>query len=332
VGDEGVVMLAAQPAARCGRCQAALEHEDLRCAICACPTPAAAAEGAAHVKADILRCDTCAAAMAYAAEAQAPRCAFCGSVMHLEQIVDPIDQADALVPFAVAPAQAQAALRRWMGTLGFFRPKDLASGATVDSLRPLFWVAWVFDATALVSWTADSDAGSGRSAWAPHAGQTELEFTRLLVPASRGLTHAECNDLAPAYDVATARPPAEAAAAAPEGTTAEQFDVQRSAARKAIVGAIERTAAARVQAGHIPGSKFRKVKVAVLLRSLVTHRVALPAYVLAYRYRGKLFRAVVNGQDDACAFGDAPLSLAKVVLVAGLALAALALVGLLLAR
>ena len=108
--------------------------------------------------------------------------------------------------------------------------------------------------------------------------------------------------------------------------------MQRSAARKAIVEAIERTAAARVSAGHIPGSKFRKVKVAVLLRSLVTHRVALPAYVLAYHYRGKLFRAVVNGQDDRCAFGQAPLSWAKILLVVGLALAALAVVVLLLAQ
>jgi hypothetical protein len=38
--------------------------------------------------------------------------------------------------------------------------------------------------------------------------------------------------------------------------------------------------------------------------------------VLTYRYKGSLYRALVHGQDPQLAFGEAPLSWAKVVLVA----------------
>ncbi len=67
--------------------------------------------------------------------------------------------------------------------------------------------------------------------------------------------------------------------------------------------------------GVIPGSTYRNVHVAVLLESLRTERHALPTYVFAYRYRGKLYRALVHGQDPSCVFGKAPYSIAKIALV-----------------
>ncbi len=82
--------------------------------------------------------------------------------------------------------------------------------------------------------------------------------------------------------------------------------------------------------GAIPGTSFRNLKLAVLLEGLRTHRFALPTYVSAYRYRGKLYRALVNGQNPSCTFGTAPYSIAKIALVIGGAIGALLLVVLLL--
>ncbi len=48
----------------------------------------------------------------------------------------------------------------------------------------------------------------------------------------------------------------------------------------------------------------------------------MPTYVLAYNYKGKLYRALVHGQDDTAVFGSAPLSWGKVI---GVAVAVLAL-------
>ena len=305
---------------RCRRCDCAIEAGDLRCAICALPIP----EGQQQTDeplARILRCHTCGAAVRYDIEVQAPRCAFCGSVAHVERPTDPIEQPRRILPFRVSPEDAQAVLRGWLGTLGFFRPDDLATEASVASLRPIWWVAWVFDAHAQISWTADSDAGAGRSAWAPFAGQTRMSFERILVPATRGLTEEECDKLTRHFDLTTAGD----AYVGPRDAVCEGFSMRRSAARQTIARAVQAVALTRL-GSEIPGKRLRKAKVAVLLEGLTTHRCAMPTYVFAYRYRGKLYRALVHGQDRGCTFGEAPFSLVKIMLVAvGIGVALLAL-------
>lgn len=320
----------------CRRCQTAIEAGDLRCSVCALTVPAQPRTAAEKPAAKVLRCRECSAAISYTVERQAPSCAFCGSVMEVEQPIDPVEQAEWILPFTVDYDAARQSLRTWLGQLGWFRPGDLASAATVDSLHALHWAAWIFDAEALVSWAADSDAGSGRARWAPHAGSTRFTWDNIAVSASRGLTLKETSKLAPGFRLEGARPAAAAQAgqgaqagqpqpAAEGGPTIEGFDLQRSAARKKILEAIEAIAAAQLQRGHIPGSRFRNIHTSVLLERLVTRRMALPTWVLSYRYKGSLYRALVHGQDPKLAFGQAPLSWAKILLVAlgGFALVAL---------
>ncbi|WP_438020570.1 zinc ribbon domain-containing protein [Sorangium sp. So ce315] len=299
----------------CGRCQGPLEPGDLRCAVCGLAAPLDRAPAAQVVQ--VLRCTECGAAVSYSAEAHAPKCRFCGAVTRLEQPVDPVEQADWLVPFGVTPEQADQALRRWMSTLGFFRPSDLGRAATVEGLHPLWWAGWIVNVDALVSWTADSNAGARRSPWAPHAGQTELPFRGLLVSASRGLSLDEARELAPHFRLDRTVPAAQRAGQqlGPPDAVVEQFDAQRSAARKILSERIADTAEEALRRGVIPGSTFRNVHVAVLLRALETRRVALPSYVLAYRYKGRSYRAVVHGQDAGCVTGAAPIAWGKVALV-----------------
>ncbi len=306
----------------CSRCHSPTEPEDLRCAVCSLPTKALAQSASQRAMAQILRCEECGAAVCYNVEAQAPRCGFCRSVMRLEQPVDPIEEASAYLPFAVQPAAATQALQYWLGTLGFFRPSDLQSTATLHDLQPLWWVGWVFDADTLVSWTADSDAGSGRSAWAPHSGQHPLTLRSILVSASRGLSSGECSQLTPYFRLQTAH----ARPQGPARATIERFDVQRSAARQTIVAAVEGAAAGHAR-GWIPGSRYRNLHLSVLLRKLFTRRYAFPTYVLAYRYRDRVYRAIVHGQDARCVVGQAPYSIAKIVAVIGAILLLLALIG-----
>lgn len=299
--------------ADCRRCESPLERGDLRCAICGEIAPAALAEDT-PLQVQILRCQGCAAAMRYDEEVGRPKCGFCGEALDLEELHDPVEQTDRHLPFSVDASSAQQALRRWQGSLGWFRPSDLRSASQVASLRPLYWVAWVFDAEALVSWTADSDAGSRRSSWAPHAGQVGMVFDDMMVSASRGLSDDETWHLAPSYDLATrvAGEPEAAEIGLPE-LLIERFDLQRSQARQRVLQGIDRLAKARVEREHIPGSTFRKVHCTALLRRLDTRRAALPAWVMAYRYKGELYRVVVSGQDAACITGEAPYSWLKIL-------------------
>lgn len=303
----------------CTRCRCVIEQGDLRCAICGLATPEVA-ESNDTLRVHVLRCQGCGAAVSYDAVHRAPACAFCGSVTEREELVDPPEQCDAHLPFTVTRAQAGSALKQWLGSRGFFRPADLARGSRVEKLQPLAWVGWVFSAHCTATWTADSNLGAGRSAWAPHSGAAELRFDALLVSASRGLRDAEVSELTPSYalDTRAAEPNHELDG---HPVSIETFDVQRSAARRRITAAIEAAATDRIAADHVPGSRTRNVHVSVLLSQLETERLSFPAWVLAYRYKEKLYRVVVSGQNARYITGEAPLAWGRIAMVIGAVIA-----------
>ena len=307
----------------CGRCESPLEIEDLRCPVCRHSAPAVAPPDGAETSVEILRCDGCGAAVSYDVRAGAPKCAFCGSQTRVEVPEDPIEQTELFLPFTIDRAASEGAYRRWLGGLGWFRPRDLLAASSLESVKPLWWVGWVFNSDATVSWTADSNSGARRADWAPHAGQTEIEYRNIVVSASRGLGDDETDHLVSSYNLQSAR--GEPVGGGEEAVI-ERFDVQRSSARQQVMAMIERVAEHRLKNGRIPGSRFRNLHVSVLLRRLVRRRYAFPSYVLAYRYKSELYRIVLSGQDDARILGSAPYSAARILLaVCGgvLALAAL---------
>lgn len=324
-----------EPCGACTRCASPIERGDFRCAICGLPTPIPARDddddgpSAAPVDettAAVMRCSGCGAAVAYDIKAAAPKCAFCGAVTELERPDDPPEHAEAYLCFRVDPEQAKAALRTWLGSLGWFRPSDLRDAAAVDKLEPLWWAGWVFDASVQVSWAADSNHGAQRSAWAPHAGAFALELDNVVVSASRGLTERECEALAAGYNLNDAAPEP----ATDRRATVEQFDVQRSAARATIARALSNTAASHA-AHRVPGDRIRKLHVAVVPQRLTTRRLGFPAYVLAYRYRDDVYRAIVHGQNPQFVIGKAPWSWLRIVMIVVGAIAAIGLVALIVA-
>lgn len=313
----------AAASAGCSRCASPLEHGDLRCAVCALPVPIERAP-VEQARVEILRCTWCGAAVGFDANHQAPACGFCGSVMKVEQPVDPVETAALRVPFVVDREIATAALRGWLGKRGYFAPKTLRDEAVLEAIAPLCWAAWIVNAEATVAWTADSDYGSGRSAWAPHAGQTKQTFGNIVIPASRGLRQDECSLLVPYYDLSQVLGVSAPAIPGEVPAMIESFDAQRSAARQQVSRAIEALAAVRVQKHEVPGSRFRNVHVSCLLERQTTDRVALPAWVLAYRYRGSPYRAIVHGQRAEIVFGTSPKDWAKIAKLAGAILAGIA--------
>ncbi|MCW5801134.1 MAG: zinc ribbon domain-containing protein [Deltaproteobacteria bacterium] len=309
----------------CTRCRTPLEDGDLRCAVCALPVPRAL-EPTQHVRVQILRCTNCNAAIGFDPNARAPKCGFCSSTMQIEEPVDPVETAALRVPFGVPREAAVESVRDWLGKRGFFAPKALRDEAVLDTLQPLCWAAWIVDAQAQVAWTADSDAGSHRSAWAPHSGVAQLRFDAICVPATRGLDLEEARELTPYYELS--RAVAVGAPGIPGETPAmiESFDAQRSAARRQVQRAIEATAKTRVEA-FIPGRRYRNIHAACMLEGMTTHRVALPAWVVTYRYRDAVWRAIVHGQRRDVVVGKSPTDWAKVavvVLISAVVLAAIA--------
>jgi hypothetical protein len=304
-----------------------IEADDLRCPVCSLACPIPAAEGRPGTVVEILRCTGCGAAMTYEVATRAASCAFCGSVLSVEHPDDPVEAAERSLPFTVDRDGASAAVRDWLGTLGWFRPGDLRSAATLETVQPLRWVAWVFDAEATVSWTADTDAGAQRSDWAPHAGVAELDYDDVVVPATRGLEPEEAAHLLPSYDLTGS-----VAEDVVDDATIECFDVPRSTGRARLIDAVERLARGRLIERHLPGRRHRNLATATVLRGLHSRRIAFPAWVLAYRYRNRLYRTVLSGQNASRLTGEAPVSalrIAAAVAAAALLVAAVALAALL---
>jgi hypothetical protein len=270
-------------------------------------------------RATIVRCRECSAAIAYDAARAAPACAFCGAAMMIDELHDPIEVAELALALTVDRDAARRALHGWLGERGWFAPQTLADEATLDAMHPLCWAAWRVHATADVAWTADSNAGSGRSMWAPHAGVETIELDGLVISASRGLTARETTALAPHYDFARVGDAGDVAV--------EAFDLQRSAARRQVQAGIEAVAQTRIEPA-IPGKRYRNVHVSCVLERQVTERVALPAWVMTYRYRGKPYRAIVHGQRADVVIGRAPLDWRKVALVIAAATALAAVIAL----
>ena len=239
-----------------------------------------------------------------------------------------MERAEGYLPFMVRREEAVATLKRWLGGLGWYRPGDLKSAATVDSIQPLYWVGWLTDAEASISWAADTDAGTGRARWAPCSGALDARYENLVVSASRGLSREETAAIVPGCVPASAQ--AEPAGA--EQPSVERFEVQRSAARQQVLQGLDAVARQTVIDRQLPGRRHRKLSVALLLRRLVTRRLAFPAWVMAYRYRGGVHRAVICGQDAERIVGTAPVSWWRIAGAIAAGLAALgALVALLLA-
>ena len=318
-----VAVMTKPPPLPCSRCFSAVEAGDLRCPVCYLAIPESEAAASTAVRVQALRCGSCGAAMEYQAALQTAACGFCGGALKREEIVDPEEQIEQRLPFKVRLEQAMEIYREWISRQGFFRPFNLPSAARLESLHAIWWAGWVVNVSARATWTADSDTGAQKAKWAPHAGELQREFTGLIIPATRGLTADECAGLLHTYDVSGGASDGENR---PAEAAVERFEMQRSFARATIVAAIQRLMERCIQAGEIPGRRFRNLHASIQLRKLGTRRVGFPAYVIAYRYRGKLFRTVISGQDGRCVIGEAPRSwgkLALAILAAALAFAGL---------
>ncbi len=306
---------------RCDRCSSAIEADDLRCPVCNLSCPGSIQQDRPGTAIDILRCSGCGAAMTYEVSRRSAACAFCGSVLEIEHPADPLEEARVLIPFTVDRAQAERAYREWLRSLGWFRPKDLRTNARLETIQPLRWVGWVFDAEASVSWAADTDSDTHRADWAPHAGCAEITYDDVVVPASRGLSREEIALLLPSYDLGSADGGIDLVGDAP----LERFDVPRSTARARLIEACERLARRRLEERHLPGRRSRNLATATVLRGLAARRFAFPAWVLAYRYKDRLYRTVLSGQNAGCLKGDAPYSTFRIAAVVAVALAVIAL-------
>ncbi len=285
-------------------------------------------------------CQGCGAVTTFGEHQTAGRCAFCGSALVLDPPADPAAIApEFLVPFAVTGKAAAERFRRWLRGL-WFRPSALRSRHSIEELRSVYLPFFTFDMHAASRWSAQSGTYywttetytamvNGRPAtrtrsvrrvrWWPSSGRREDDFDDVLVAASRGLPAGAAARIYP-FRLGELVPTGPGWLA---GFGAERHSVDLESCFEAAVTTVRSECRNRCS-GDVPGDTHRFLSVTTRVSDPTFKPLLLPIHVLAYRWKGRPFRVLVNGQTGAVA-GDAPWSALKISLaILALLIAALA--------
>lgn len=253
-------------------------------------------------------CESCGAAMSYDASLQALRCPFCDSQRLIAQPDATTLTPKFVVPFKVSRQQALQILYRQMRST-FFQPSDLVRQADITQMTAVYVPFWTFSAQVHTYWTADtSDVPPFASGnWRPIFGEIEDRLEGILVPASKVLAYDEIEGLG-SYDLSQGVPPESVDL---DNVVVEQFSRPKKYARQHAREAVEKRQQSYCATHLIPGD-CRNVHVNVKITQMSGEPVLLPVWILAYRYRGRVYRYVINGQSGR-PHGSLPVSFWKVV-------------------
>ncbi len=329
----GVALDSAPPSGEpCGACGAPVESSERYCGACGTANPrfvdptAVAAAPARHLK-----CDNCGAEIVTQQDQRSYTCPFCDSTYVLEvPATDDRPAPEFVIGFAVTSEQAEQIYRRWISDKSWFHPSDLSQARLADRLRGVYLPFWHFAMLAESEWQAQigehwyrtetyTERGpDGKTVtktrrvqeteWWPLAGRHHRYYSGHLVSAAAGLPQAEAEQVMPYRLEALKRfDPSYLA-----GWGAEEASVDRETALARCREEFERRARRHV-AEFLPGDTHRNLQLATRFGDATSDLCLLPIYLMNYRYGGKEFRFLINGQTGAIA-GKKPYSSTRIAI------------------
>ena len=311
----------------------ALNEHDLTSALRDALPPSAMEEAATT------RCPGCGALVEFQGATHATECPFCATPVVIGTGTTRQIKPQAVLPFALDERTARQSMVAWLGGL-WFAPNGLVEYARKGrALSGLYVPYWTFDAATrsnyqgergdhyYVTETVRVDGKTEqrqvqKTRWTGARGWVKRAFDDVLVLASGSLPRRYTDALAP-WDLAALQPYREDYLS---GFTAEGYTVGLeegwSRAQEVMAGVIHEDVRRDI------GGDAQKVHRIDTEYSAETFKhVLLPIWMAAYKYNGKTYRFVVNGQTGRVQ-GERPWSLWKitfavlaVALVLGLAIA-----------
>lgn len=294
----------------------------------------------AHVE-DIrmLSCPNCGAKVETDTDRHATACPFCATPVVTDTGTTRQIKPQGVIPFRLTEAEARAQLGKWLGGLWFAPPgvKEYArKGRAMTGVYSPFWTFDADTASAYQGMRGDAYYESqtvtvmvdGRPErrqqqvrkirWTQVAGRVARRFNDILVLAAQSLPKRHTDALTP-WDLAELVPyrPDYLAGFEAEGYTVPLADGHRYA-REEMAHVI-----AMDVRRHIGGDEQRIQAIETRHSDETFKHILLPIWTAAYKYRGRSYRFVVNGQSGRVQ-GDRPYSAWKIALavIAGLLVAA----------
>lgn len=276
-------------------------------------------------------CPNCAAQVEFDPDVHATECPFCATPVVADTGINRQIKPKGVVPFILDEANARQAMTKWLGSL-WFAPNGLQDYARKGrKLQGVYVPYWTYDAATKTVYAGErgtiyyvtktvtrngkrQQARVAKTRWKPVRGRVARNFDDVLVLASRSLPKPYTDALAP-WQLGDLRPysPEYLAGFRAEGYTVELDDgfVEARAFMDAMINRDIRF--------DIGGDKQRVHQAETDVRNITFKHILLPVWLAAYKYRGRTYRFVVNGQTGAVK-GERPYSAMKIAIAAILGL------------
>jgi DNA-directed RNA polymerase subunit RPC12/RpoP len=241
-----------------------------------------------------LSCSQCGAVALLAVGERVNACPYCGS----DQLIESAETQELLDPNVVGlikikEENASYHLKDWLGK-GLFAPDDLKKIAKTTELRSAYYPFWTFDGTLAMNWACESnDPNNEMVRWVTRDGVEFEMFDDVLVSGLRSISVEELSEVEPfeLKEVVVFDPSYLA------GWTVLAYDKPLAEAtleaRERVAKKLRREVENRILVGH----QKRELHIGELKWSGMTFKhVLLPLWVGHYRYRGKYYRILINGQ------------------------------------
>jgi len=274
-------------------------------------------------------CPSCGALVEFDGATHATECPFCATPVVADTGSHRMIKPQALIPFALSEPEARGAMTGWLGRL-WFAPSGLVDYARKGrAMTGMYVPYWTFDAdtrsryrgqrgdyyyeTRIVTVNVNGRMERRQqqvrhTRWSPASGQVARRFDDVLVVASSSLPQPLGDELTP-WDLA------ELAAYKPDflaGFRAEGYTVPlgdgHDVARARMAGVIQMDV--RLDIG---GDEQRVDAVETAHSNETFKHILLPIWIAAYKYNGKSYRFLVNGQTGEVQ-GERPWSVWKILL------------------
>jgi DNA-directed RNA polymerase subunit RPC12/RpoP len=302
---------------------------------------AQATDSAATCEILTVKCKECGGESTLPPDVVSAPCPFCGSSLVTTAQSRKAVKPGAVLPFHVTRDQAQQLFGRWIAGL-WFAPDDAKRHARLDgSLGGVYVPYWTYDARTTTDYVGErGDAyyvtvpyttmvngkptvrmrQERRIRWSPARGRVHDAFDDLLVRASNALPAKYLDRLEP-WDLENLAPYRDEYLAGFR-TDTYQIDLAQGfeSARTMMAPTIENSCRR-----DIGGDEQRVHETRTTYRDLTFKHLLFPVWISAFRYRGKIYRVLVNARTGEVQ-GERPWSVAKIALVVLAAVAAVALI------
>ncbi len=292
------------------------------------------------------KCDNCGAEIEFGDAEHATECAFCAAPIvvgtGLERRIKPA----ALIPFILSEKDARKAMTKWLGKL-WFAPGGLQEYARKGrKMQGIYTPFWTYDAdtksrykgqrgtvyyeTRTVRVQVDGKMQTQQEQvqkirWSPASGRVKRFFNDVLVLASTSLPKSYTDALKP-WNLEALKPFSRDYLAGfhAEGYTVSLEDGYAEARHHMdnVIDGDVRT--------DIGGDRQQVSNIDTTVSDVTFKHILLPVWMAAYKYRGKSYRFVVNGQSGNVK-GERPYSKMKIALAIVAAIVLIAIIGLVVA-